>query len=176
MATQVAPTPVTTPETAAKQRAVRIREQLSYVGTIAEMAALVADPAQAGRSFEVSQDVFAHYTAKLRLLPQRPDDVDRVNAMLDINLPQDTTMAMTGEVTCPACSHRFSFADHLASVLRMGMHMKEHLARLLTSDHYVLTVATHTPREMMCPQCGTTSLFARYCYQTAGYAYASEGQ
>jgi len=49
-------------------------------------------------------------------------------------------------------------------------------ARLLSSDRYVLTVASHTPREMMCPQCGTTSLFARYCYQAAGYAYAIEGQ
>jgi uncharacterized Zn-finger protein len=172
MATQVAPTPVTTEH----KRAVRIREQLPYVGTIEEMAALVADPAQAGRSFEVGQEVFAHYTAKLRLLPQRPDDVDRVNAMLGINLSPDTTLAMTGEVTCPACSHRFSFADHLAAVLGMGTHVQEHLARLLSSDRYVLTVASHTPREMMCPQCGTTSLFARYCYQAAGYAYAIEGQ
>jgi hypothetical protein len=130
--------------TTTEKRAVRIREQLPYVGTIEEMAALVADPAQAGRSFEVSQATFEHYTAKLRRLPQRPDDVDRVNALLGIDLPPDTTLAMTGEVTCSACSHRFSFADHLAAVLRMGTHMKEHLARLLTSDRYVLTVATHT--------------------------------
>jgi hypothetical protein len=157
-----------------EKRAVRIREQLPFVGAVEEMAALVADPAQAGRSFAVTQAVFEHYTAKLRLLPQRPDDVDRVNALLGIALPPDTTLAMTGEVTCPACSHRFSFADHLASVLRMGTHMKEHLARLLTSKQHVLTVASHTPREMMCPECGTTSLFARYCYQAAEYAYATE--
>jgi hypothetical protein len=116
--------------------------------------------------------VFDHFSNKLKLLPRPDDDIPRINQMLGIDLPQDSRCGMTGVCVCQHCGHNFSFADHVQSVIRMGLHKAEDLARLFTGDLYSLTVATKKGREMLCPKCDKMSLFPRFCYATSQYAYA----
>lgn len=151
---------------------VRLRLEGNTVQSISEMNRIVNDPVNAGRTFQVTKEVFKHFSQKLHLLPGPPDVISRINGLLGIDLSKDERCGMTGVCVCPHCAHEFSFADHVESVVRMGLHSTEDLKRLFTSDKYFLTVATEKGREMLCPKCDTKSFFPRFCYVTRTYAYA----
>lgn len=149
----------------------RFRFDRDPIDSIDDMYRIVKEPGNAGRTFQVTKEVFQHFDQKLHLLPNPPDDISRINRMLGTSFPCDTRMGMTGVCICPECGHNFSFADHVESVLRMGLHTAEDMKRLFTGDQYFLTVATQQGREMLCPKCDTKSLHPRFCYSTNGYAY-----
>jgi hypothetical protein len=168
--------PTTTPATQTtgsnKENLVRLRLGGDAVQSISEMNRIANDPTNAGRTFHVTKEVFEYFSQKLHLLPGPPDVIPRINRLLGINLSEDERCGMTGVCVCPHCAHEFSFADHVESVVRMGLHSTEDLKRLFTGDKFYLTIATEKGREMLCPKCDTKSFFPRFCYRTSTYAYA----
>ncbi len=150
----------------------RFRFDGDIIKSIEDMYRIVTESTNAGRTFHVTKEVFDHFHQKLHLVPNPPDDISRINHLLGTDFPSDTEMGMTGVCICPKCEHRFSFADHVESVLRMGLHTAEDMKQLLSGDQYFLTVATKQGREMLCPKCDTKSFYPRFCYKGNGYAYA----
>jgi hypothetical protein len=170
--TKTASTPTDQSSVANKENLVRFRLEGAAVQSISEMNRIAGDPANAGRTFHVTKEVFDHFSQKLHLLPGPPDVIPRINSLLGIDLSEDERCGMTGVCVCPHCAYELSFADHVESVVRMGLHSTEDLARLFTGDKYFLTVATEKGREMLCPKCDTKSFFPRFCYVSKMYAYA----
>lgn len=150
----------------------RFRFDTPPIDSILHMEQIVNDPAKAGKTFHVTKEVFEHYKNRLHLLPGPGDDIARINRLLGTNFPDNEVMGMTGFQTCPHCGHKFSFADHIESVLRMGLHTAADIKQLFTGGQYFLTVATKEKRDMLCPSCDTVASLDRYCYQTTTYAYA----
>lgn len=163
------------PAAIAHPKAISLRFDTECIDSIEVMDRIIADPANGGKTYQVTQDVFTHFSERLRILPSPPDDIPRINRMLGTDFPADSRMGLTNECICPSCGHGFSFADHIESVVRMGLHTATDLKRLLTGNRYFLTVATDRGREMLCPKCDTKSLFPRVCYATTLYAYAGGG-
>lgn len=150
----------------------RFRFDTAPIDSIVHMEEIARDPAKAGKTFQVTKEVFQHFANRLHLLPGPPDDVARINQMLGTNFPDNEVMGMTGFQICPHCGHKFSFADHIQASLRMGLHTAEDIRQLFTGNQYFLTVATHEKRGMLCPGCDMVADVSRDCYLTQTYAYA----
>lgn len=169
-----ASTAVATAPEPKEERRIRFRFDSASIESIEQMYQLVKDPVNAGRTFRVTKEVFDHFDQKVipRLLPNPPGDIARINRLLGINLPDTELVGCTGSCECIHCGHKFSIADHVESVLRMGLHSAEDLKQLFTGSGHFLTVITSKGREMLCPKCDTKSAFPRFCYSTRQYTYA----
>jgi len=79
---------------------------------------------------------------------------------------------MTRTCVCQQCGHEFSFADHIESAMRMGLHTADDLRRLFVGDKYFLTVDTDKQREVLCLNCEERTQVPHCCYGTRTYGYA----
>ena len=161
--------------TSDKSKVVRFQFDAKPIDSIERMEAIAADVANGGKSFQVTKEVFDHFRNKLDIRPTSPEGIARINALIGSDFAPDVVMGMSETCACPSCGYELSFADHIESVLRMGLHSPEDLRWLLTNGLFFLTVATKQGREMICPNCDTKAVFPRRCYGTANYAYAHAG-
>lgn len=141
------------------------------VATIPQMEQLATDPLNAGRTYPVSKSVFDHFFAKLTFLPDPVGEADRINQLLGTAFPSTEAGGMTRSCKCSSCSHEFTFADHIESSIRMGVHTPDELRQILTGPVYFLTVDTDRTREVICVKCGTKSVVPHCCYARRTYAY-----
>jgi len=152
---------------------IRVRFDSDCIQSVESMEQMVADPANAGRTFQITKEVYDHFSRKLHLLPNPPNDIQRINRLLGLSLDENEPCGVTGTCVCPHCGHRFSFADHIEAALRMGLHTADDLKRLfMAGDRHFLAVVKDVQREMLCIKCGVTSVFPRFCYQTRTYSCA----
>jgi hypothetical protein len=91
---------------------------------------------------------------------------------LGVTVNENDPIGMTGICVCQHCGHNFSFTDHVESAWSLGVHTIDDLKWIFTGDKYFLTVVTEKQRQLLCPDCGTKSLFPRFCYVGNNYAYA----
>ncbi|HEU0174388.1 MAG TPA: hypothetical protein VFV58_09000 [Blastocatellia bacterium] len=152
---------------------VRARFDSDCIQSVERMKQIVADAVNVGRTFQVTKEVYDHFSQKLHVLPKPPDDIQRINRLLGLALDENDPCGVTGTNVCPHCGHEVSFADHIEAALRMGLHTVDGLKRLFVAgDKYVLTVVADVHREMLCVKCGVTSAFPRFCYRTSTYCCA----
>jgi hypothetical protein len=144
------------------------------IGSLDQIEAIMGNPANHGRTFHVTKEVFDHFNEQLRpqITPTSPEDIARINRLIGTNFPGDVVMGFKGDCVCPNCNQNLSFADHVESVIRMGLHSPDDLRRLLSGTQFFLTVGIEQTREMLCTKCGAMSLIPRRCYSGSSYAYA----
>lgn len=158
---------------AKKETTIRVRFDSDCIQSVDGMEQIVADPANAGRTFQITKEVYDHFRQKLHILPNSPNDIQRINRLLGLALNEDEPCGVTGTSVCPHCGHGFSFADHIEAALRMGLHTADDLKRLFVAgDKHFLAVVKDAQREMLCVKCGVTSVFPRDCYTTRTYTCA----
>lgn len=151
---------------------VRIGIERRVVQTVEEMTAIADDPVNAGRTFEVSQEVFEHFRRLLSFLPRTAGEIERLNSLLGTTFDESATIGMTRACVCQHCGHEFTFSDHVEAAMQMGLHTRDELKRILDGDHYYLTVDTEKPRAVLCVSCKEVSLTPHCCYAGSSYGYA----
>lgn len=150
----------------------KVNIERSIVDTVERMDALADDPDNEGRTFEVTRPVFEHFFKLLKFLPRPADDISRINNLLGTAFTQEEPGGITRICACEHCGHEFSFADHVQSALRMGVHTREVLKEILAGEKYYLTVDTEKPRAVLCVNCSRITLMAHCCYGGSTYGYA----
>lgn len=155
-----------------KDGSVKIRVESAAIPSIEKMEQIVADTENGGRTFQVAKDVFDHFARKHIVVPCPPEDIERINKLLQITMDDLERTGMTRPCLCQHCGHDFSLADHVESSLRMGIHTRDELGQILTGNKYYLTVDTDRPRAILCVSCDEITLAAHCCYTTENYAYA----
>jgi hypothetical protein len=143
----------------------------TVIGSIDEMSRAASKAENAGRTFEVTQPVFKHYAAKLKVLPNTAGDIKHINHLLGASLSASSAMGLTRVCTCANCGHQFTFADHIESAIMIGAHSAAELRTILSGGKFHLTVDTEKPREIQCPKCQVKSFQPHCCYVTDDYAY-----
>jgi hypothetical protein len=158
---------------ATNESTVRVRFDSESIQSVERMKQIVADPANAGRTFQITKEVYDHFSQKLHILPNPPNDIQRINRLLGLALDENEPCGVTGTCVCLHCGHEFSFAYHIEAALRMGLHTADDLKRLFVAgDKHFLAVVKDVQREMLCVKCGVTSVFPRFCYTTRTYTCA----
>jgi hypothetical protein len=148
------------------------------IDSIESMTQLAKDPANAGRTYQVTREVFDHFEQKVRpyMEPNPPGVTSRINQLLGTDFQDNEKFGCVGVCECSHCGHKLTFADHIESALRMGIHTVEDFKRLFTDGNHYITVTAKQEREMLCPKCDTKTFFPRLCYDAGGsYTYAGEG-
>jgi hypothetical protein len=154
------------------QGPVHIRFESAVIQSVDHLNQIAADPVNAGRTFQVTKEVFEHFIQKLRFLPKPEGDIQRINRLLGIALAENESCGMTRTCICQRCGHEFSFADHVESALHMGLHTAEDLKQLFVGSKYFLTIDTDKQRDVLCIKCGEKSLLPHCCYGSKTYGYA----
>lgn len=151
---------------------VHIRFESAVIQRVNHLNQIASDPANAGRTFQVTKEVFDHFFEQIQFLPRHPEDIFRINDLLGLSLSEDEPCGMTRVCSCQHCGHEFSFADHVEASMRMGLHTAADLRKLFDGDKYFLTIDTDKKREVLCLSCGEKSWVLHCCYGSKTYAYA----
>lgn len=160
-----------------EEKLVRFRFDAEPIDRLDRMYGILKDAANAGRTFHVTEEVFEHFRSKLRITATSAEGIARINELLGTTFSLDSELGMEGDCVCPNCGHNLSFADHIESVVRMGLHHSNDIRLLLSGERgFFLTVAKEEEREMVCPRCEVKSRVPRRCYGTSSYAYCHAEQ
>lgn len=154
-----------------EQGTAHVRFESAVIQSVDHLNQIAADPANAGRTFQVTKEVFDYFYQRIRFFPRPTGDIERINRLLGTEFDENEPGGMTRSCVCQNCGHEFSFADHVESALRMGVHTADELRYILAGDKFFLTVDTDKPREVLCLNCEQKSFVPHCCYGTRDYAY-----
>lgn len=144
------------------------------ITTIREFEAIKANLDNQGKVFEVTQEVFEHYAAKLFIRPINDQEKQEVSQLLGQRIVTSQCIGLTRTFSCPSCLYEFTFADHIRAAINMGVHTPDELAKFtICAERSVsyLVVDTDKGREVKCVSCGNLIIAPHCCYATSCYAY-----
>jgi len=141
------------------------------ISNVSEMRHLAGHAGNQGKTFAVTREVFEHFASKLKVKRIGKVEQRAVENLLGV-APGSARTGLTRNCTCKHCGHTFSFVDHIASALLLGVHSVAELQRFVgRSRDYWLTVDTDLPRVVRCPRCYLDFVAPHCCYVSGGYAY-----
>lgn len=137
-----------------------------------EIEELKRDPANKGKTFEVTREVLEHYVNQLQRRRIEPSELEELNALLESNIGPNDRPALSRTCACPSCGHEFSFSDFVRSAIALSVHTKDQVLDFLVGSRYYLTIDSEATRTLQCPSCARSFEGVFCCYSTSNYAYA----
>lgn len=146
-------------------------EMPSPISSTAEIEHLKADPKNKGKTYEVTREVFKHFTKDLKAKPVTKKELAQINRLLSAKIPDSKRPALTRTCACPNCHHEFRFSDFVSSALAQSAHSTDQLRGFFTGPRCWLTIDTDATRTLRCSKCSHEFPGVFCCYVTDDYAY-----
>lgn len=141
------------------------------ISAIDAFEAVRKDASNEGKVFKVTKSVFKHYSALTKSVTITPAEISRIDKLLGGKLKGASGWGITRTCTCNVCGHVFTFADHVESALKSGVHTADELLGFLNGTDYLLTVDTLRTRDVSCTKCSSVIVTPHCCYTGSRYAY-----